>query len=497
VTGDAKTPFVLLIFLTSALMVCVCYGVGCGSSPSCGDGVVDQGEECDEGQANSDTVAGACRTSCRLPHCGDGIVDDGESCDDGEQNSEATPDACRRTCEEASCGDGVVDSAETCDDGDEIDGDECNNACSEGVLWTRSYAGPNGGNDFALGIAIDAEGQPVVVGGSEGRALVRRYSAQGDLLWSQGESVVGAAVAAAIDVDGTIVVSGVLVEVSETDVWVRKYDSDGDVLWTRTHGGAASGDDNGQGVAIDEEGNIIVVGGEGIAQNDSAVWVRKYNAMGDEIWTRTYDGSGGGEDEGRGVAVLPGGDIVVVGYEALVDADGDGDGWVRKYDADGAVLWTRTYDGSASGDDEANAASGDGNGGVLVLGSEAVMGTQSVAWIRKYSAEGAAVWTENYRPEDTWVTRSYGVAVDSQGDIFACGYHAPTEAESAVWIAKYDLNGTHTWSASRKGPGSNALNLAGGIVVDSEDHIVIAGSEDIDDGLHQDWDIWIAKLVTP
>lgn len=52
---------------------------------SCGDGVVDPGEACDDGEANADDVADACRTDCTLPSCGDGVVDSGEECDDANR----------------------------------------------------------------------------------------------------------------------------------------------------------------------------------------------------------------------------------------------------------------------------------------------------------------------------------------------------------------------------------------------------------------------------
>jgi hypothetical protein len=43
--------------------------------PACGNGVLDAGEECDDGAANSDTATDACRTNCRLAGCGDGVED--------------------------------------------------------------------------------------------------------------------------------------------------------------------------------------------------------------------------------------------------------------------------------------------------------------------------------------------------------------------------------------------------------------------------------------
>ncbi len=63
--------------------------------PGCGDGVVDAGEQCDDGPANSDVDPNRCRTDCALPRCGDGVVDDGESCDDGNT---AGADGCAFDC---------------------------------------------------------------------------------------------------------------------------------------------------------------------------------------------------------------------------------------------------------------------------------------------------------------------------------------------------------------------------------------------------------------
>jgi cysteine-rich repeat protein len=46
----------------------------------CGNGVIDPGEQCDDGDMNSDT--GACLTTCRIAFCGDGWVYVGkEDCD--------------------------------------------------------------------------------------------------------------------------------------------------------------------------------------------------------------------------------------------------------------------------------------------------------------------------------------------------------------------------------------------------------------------------------
>lgn len=85
----------------------------------CGDGVRQEqlGEGCDDGTANSDVVADACRSDCQPASCSDGVVDSGEDCDDGVDNGNSAVSTCSANCHLASCGDGVDDENEGCDDG--------------------------------------------------------------------------------------------------------------------------------------------------------------------------------------------------------------------------------------------------------------------------------------------------------------------------------------------------------------------------------------------
>jgi len=99
--------------------------------PVCGDGVVDEGEECDDGSDNGNDRA--CKLDCTENVCGDGFVWAGEEdCDDG--NMEDT-DACLSSCVQASCGDGYVWAGEEeCDDGaDNGDDQACKPDCTEAV----------------------------------------------------------------------------------------------------------------------------------------------------------------------------------------------------------------------------------------------------------------------------------------------------------------------------------------------------------------------------
>jgi cysteine-rich repeat protein len=91
--------------------------------PTCGDGNVDAGEECDDGNLIDND---GCGNDCKLPVCGDGVTEDMEECDDGNLIDN---DGCGNDCKLPVCGDGVTEDMEECDDGNRIDNDGCGNDC--------------------------------------------------------------------------------------------------------------------------------------------------------------------------------------------------------------------------------------------------------------------------------------------------------------------------------------------------------------------------------
>lgn len=95
-----------------------------GEDGACGDGVVQPDEECDQGDANSDS--GSCKSDCTTNVCGDGALGPGEGCDDGNLDD---GDTCTSSCALPSCGDGALDDGEACDDGNDVDEDECTSTC--------------------------------------------------------------------------------------------------------------------------------------------------------------------------------------------------------------------------------------------------------------------------------------------------------------------------------------------------------------------------------
>jgi cysteine-rich repeat protein len=66
----------------------------CAASAVCGNGVIEAGETCDDGNT---LACDGCSPTCQTEGCGNGVIECGEECDDGASNG-APGDPCDATC---------------------------------------------------------------------------------------------------------------------------------------------------------------------------------------------------------------------------------------------------------------------------------------------------------------------------------------------------------------------------------------------------------------
>jgi cysteine-rich repeat protein len=97
--------------------------------PECGNGEVELGEQCDDGNLTDFDGCDASCTPTQPPECGNGRVEAMEICDDGNR---VDGDGCQADCTETpvpECGNGRLEGDEVCDDGNLADGDGCEATC--------------------------------------------------------------------------------------------------------------------------------------------------------------------------------------------------------------------------------------------------------------------------------------------------------------------------------------------------------------------------------
>lgn len=125
-----KYLFGLLAVIAIAMIVPTMQVKGTIEQPSsCGNNVIEQGEQCDDGNI---MPGDGCNASCQteiVPQCGNGTVEQGEECDDANS---VNNDSCDNTCHNvisSVCGNGTTEQGETCDDGNTASGDGCDASC--------------------------------------------------------------------------------------------------------------------------------------------------------------------------------------------------------------------------------------------------------------------------------------------------------------------------------------------------------------------------------
>jgi hypothetical protein len=203
-------------------------------------------------------------------------------------------------------------------------------AANGSVLWAKRYGGTD--YDQPHGLAVDRSGNLLVTG-------------------SFGTT---------IDLGG-----GSLSSVGSSDGFVAKYSGvDGSYIWAKAFGTASP--DMGNGVAVDPtSGNVIVGGTLGGAFNfgtglttSAGIFLAAYDGSGNNLWAKTFNTSiipANGNDSGNAVGVDANGNIVLCG--AVTASINFGGGWLNAanngsffmagFSSSGAYRWAKRASGTA------------------------------------------------------------------------------------------------------------------------------------------------------
>lgn len=252
--------------------------------------------------------------------------------------------------------------------------DELGNA-----VWTRQFGSTTGTADSATGVITDQTGI-YVVGWTQG-ALPGQTSA------------------------------------GSTDAFICKHDAGGNLLWTRQFGTTAV--DEVLGVATDGTGVYVVgrtlgnIGPGAPASASEDAFIRRYDTNGGEGWARQF---GTGESEQAYSVATDTSGIYVAGNTtgALAASAAGNDGFLRKYDAEGRVFWTRQFGTSST--DHVFAAAAAGALGVYVAGDTAAAlpgqtkaGGLYDAFLMRLDVSGTQQWVRQFGTNSDDVV--YGLAV--------------------------------------------------------------------------------------
>jgi hypothetical protein len=242
---------------------------------------------------------------------------------------------------------------------------------SGNVQWTKTYGGTN--YDLAYSVQQTSGGGYIVAGwtrsfGAGGSdILLIKTDANGNIQWAKtyGGTNDDWAYSVQQTSGGGYIVAGWTYSfgAGSDDILLIKTDANGNIQWAKTYGGTDS--DFAYSVQQTSDGGYIVAGltrSFGAGLDD--IFLVKTDANGDVQWAKTYGGTN--DDLAYSVQQTSDGGYIVAGLTRSFGA-----GWYDilfiKTDANGNIIWAKTYGGTSR--DEASSVQQTSDGGYIVAGT--------------------------------------------------------------------------------------------------------------------------------
>jgi hypothetical protein len=238
------------------------------------------------------------------------------------------------------------------------------------IQWAKTYGGTSG--DLAFSVQQTSDGGYIVAGytwsfGADVKDIfLIKTDASGNIIWAKIYGGIGYDEAYSVQQtsDGGYIVAGATLSFGAGyyDIFLIKTDASGNIIWAKTYGG--TGRDGALSVQQTSDGGYIVAGWTDSFGADSFdVFLIKTDANGNIIWAKTYGGTG--EDYAFSVQQTSDGGYIVAGYTTSFGA-GWGDIFLIKTDANGNIQWAKTYGGISY--DLASSVQQTSDGGYIVAG---------------------------------------------------------------------------------------------------------------------------------
>jgi hypothetical protein len=317
------------------------------------------------------------------------------------------------------------------------------------AIWEKTY-GVVGDDDRAY-YALPVGDGYLVVGSSESNKTnvtvgwTIRLDQDGNVIWNQtfldGS---GTELRFAVNLtDGFLLVGNEFLSSGNENGYVAKIDNQGALIWKSIIGGE---DLNKLFSAIATQDGFALFGlASSSGSGESHAWVVKLDANGNVIWNKTY---GNATDTAARTGVLaPDGDYMVAGYTNL-QGDSNYDFLLMKIDAAGNMIWNTTYGGTGSKKAYAMTKAPDG---YVIVGDTESQETNIDAWVVKVDFNGTMQWAETVGGKNA---DSPSCITASEGGYLVGGFTFSFGAGNRdFWLFKIDDSGQVIWSCTQGNAG--------------------------------------------
>lgn len=197
-------------------------------------------------------------------------------------------------------------------------------------------------------------------------------------------------VPSAIDANNNAFITGYMfVTPSNANANTVKYDPLGVELWTASYD-FNGGFDNSKAIVLDAAGNSYVTGESDGTGTMRDIITIKYDPNGNQLWASRFNGSANGNDVGNSIVLDPSGNVYVTGY--TTNSSGNRDYVTVKYNASGVQQFAVTYAGAGNQNDEAVAIAFNNNRLYVTGTSINAGGNSDLVTLRINQNTGATQW---------------------------------------------------------------------------------------------------------
>jgi len=266
------------------------------------------------------------------------------------------------------------------------------------LIYSGIYNGVINGSDYATSLIIDASNLPLVAGGTKSTltgldGFMVKYDAVGNEQWQSVFTGTGGFndYLAAVDINtsGHYYAGGFTETGSgNPDMWIIKVDGNGSKMWDLAlQGTNVGGKDAVTDIYTDNFNNGYAAGYQNNSGTGQDATIIKFNSSGSILWNKKYTGSGNQKDAYRDIGSKTGNLVYAAGY--TTKPNGESDMLLAKYDNQGNLQWSRTFNSPNNGNDTALAVNVDANQDVAIVGS----GDSTKVMTAKYDANGNILWS--------------------------------------------------------------------------------------------------------
>lgn len=229
--------------------------------------------------------------------------------------------------------------------------------------------------------------------------------------------------------------------------------------WSSFYNHPSGGNELDPVIGRDAAGNVYLGGtaATGGETNGSDIVVNKYDPNGNLVWTRSFNGTGDFRDSIIDMHVAPDGDIYVAGSAYSLSVTGGSTNYdyvMLKYDTAGVQKWVRTYAGLGQ-DDFPDSAKLDADENFYVTGHSRGAGGRTNYVTLKFNQDGNQLWDQRYAGGFGEIPGE--LEIDGQGNVYVSGYSAQSAISGSndIVTVKYNAAGQQQWVNKYNSPVGN------------------------------------------